>query len=125
MIRSVLLAGVLIGGLTLSTQAQDKGSAKGGGQKLIQAKPIAKAVDAQKLKQGDTIVSACPKCKTMNYTRIDGSAKGGGLGQTKDSSACPACDSKLNGDSAKHLCKLCGGEMMCCVVPSADKHDTH
>ena len=103
-----------------NTQAfsQEQGTAKGGGQKLIQAKPLNSASDAEKLKNGDAVVSACSKCKMMNYTRVDRTAKGGNLGQTRNSATCPACDVKLSGDSTKHICKMCGEEMMCSVVPA-------
>jgi hypothetical protein len=112
----------LIAGFALSilpAYSQDPGTAKGGGQKLIQAKPLSTTSEAQKLKGGDTIASACPKCKMISYTRLDRTAKGGNLGQSRDTGECPACDVKLSGDSTKHVCKMCGGEMICCVIPSA------
>lgn len=124
-ISTVLSTFVVIAGFALSNApaySQDKGTAKGGGQKLIQAKPLTTASEAQKLKEGDTIVSACAKCKMMNYTRADRTAKGGNLGKSIDAGLCPACDVKLSGDATKHICKMCGAEMMCCVI-SAEKSE--
>ena len=117
----VMAAGLLF----FNTQAlsQEQGTAKGGGQKLIQAKPLNSASDAQKLKDGDAVVSACSKCKMMNYTRVERTAKGGNLGQSRKSATCPACDVKLTGDSTKHICKMCGQEMMCSVIPAAEKSE--
>lgn len=123
---NILSAIVMAAGLFFfNTQAfsQEQGTAKGGGQKLIQAKPLNSASDAQKLKDGDAVVSACSKCKMMNYTRVDRTAKGGNLGQSRNSGTCPACDVKLSGDSTKHICKMCGEEMMCSVIPAAEKSE--
>lgn len=120
-ISTVLSTVLVIAGFLLSSAtiySQDKGTAKGGGQKLIQAKPLSTPSEAEKLKEGDTIVSACAKCKMMNFTRVDRTAKGGNLGKTSDAGVCPACDVKLSGEGTKHVCKMCGGEMMCCVIPA-------
>ena len=111
-----VIAGFLLANATI--YSQDKGTAKGGGQKLIQAKPLNTAVEAGKLKEGDTVVSACARCKMMNYTRVNETAKGGNLGRTNEAETCPSCDVKLSGNTAKHICKMCGGEMMCCVIPA-------
>ena len=126
-ISTVLSTIMVIVGFLLSNApaySQDKGTAKGGGQKLIQAKPLSSPSEAQKLKEGDTIVSACAKCKMMNYTRVDRTAKGGNLGKTSDVDVCPACDVKLSGDGTKHICKMCGAEMMCCVIPAGKSEAT-
>src|SRR5260221_8543933 len=72
-----------------TTYAED--GAKGGGQKLIEAKSLKSSSDVQKLKAGDLVVEACPKCKMMSYTRIGKTAKGGDLVASKASSHCPAC----------------------------------
>lgn len=120
-VSTILSTIVITAGLfffNTQTFSQEQGTAKGGGQKLIQAKPLNSASDAQKLKDGDAVVSACSKCKMMNYTRVDRTAKGGNLGQTRNSGTCPACDVKLSGDSTKHICKMCGEEMMCSVIPA-------
>ena len=98
--------------------------AKGGGQKLMEAKPLKSSSDIQKLKTGDLVVEVCPKCKMMSYTRIAKTAKGGELVGAKSSSRCPGCGADLSAVDAKHTCKMCGSEMVCCIIPSAKQYDS-
>ena len=95
--------------------AQAQETAKGGAQKLTEARPLKSGMDVQKLKEGDTVVSACGKCQMISYTRISESGKGGIQREVKD--ACPSCGSSLSGNHATHKCKMCGSEMMCSVIP--------
>ncbi len=102
--------------------AQAQETAKGGAQKLTEARPLKSGMDVQKLKEGDTVVSACAKCQMISYTRIGETGKGGTQREVKD--ACPSCGSKLSGEQAMHKCKMCGSEMMCSVIPGKSARAT-
>ena len=118
-LRRIHVAGALCSlvafvALTAPT-AYAQGTAKGGAEKLTQARPLKSGMDVQKIKPGDTVVSACAKCQTISYTRISEHGKGGTQREMKD--MCPACESKLSGEHATHTCKMCGSAMMCSVIP--------
>ena len=104
--------------ITSTSVAYGQDTAKGGAQKLMQARALKSGADVQKLKAGDLVVETCPKCMMTSYKRLDGSAKGGGLATMQDSK-CPACGVDMKSDNAKHMCKMCGAEMICCVIPGS------
>ena len=110
--------------ISFSPTSYAQEGAKGGGQKLMEAKPLKSSSDIQKLKAGDLVVEVCPKCKMMSYTRIAKTAKGGELLAAKDSSRCPGCGADLTAADAKHTCKMCGSEMVCCIIPGAKQTDS-
>lgn len=102
-----------------SVQVSAQETAKGGGQKLMQAKPLTSQKEMSAARTGDLALSTCPKCKMTHYKRVE-TAKGGAAQlQTGKAQSCPACDGKVSDNgTAKHTCKMCGGEMICCVIPA-------
>ena len=119
--RLTILASVasVVLGMAGAAYAQNEGTAKGGGQKLMQAKPLKR--DSSAVKSGDIVISTCPMCKTTSYKRIDTAKGGGGALSETGKGACPACEGKASGTGEmKHVCKMCGAEMICCVIPAKD-----
>ncbi len=121
---TLLAAFVVLGLAANSLYAQEKGSAKGGAQGLM--KPIKTTQDANAVESGDTMVMACPKCKTISYTYVDHAARGA-IKDTKVGTKhlCPGCETTIKsqgtGKHAKneivHVCKTCGSEdAFCCVM---------
>src|SRR5687768_12191285 len=75
--------------------AADKGSARGGASELMKLKPIKTGEDVAALKEGDSVVMACPKCKTVTVTRIVKENKPGQTSTVPSSEhLCPGCDNK-------------------------------
>ncbi len=106
--------------------AADTKTAKGGASELMKLKSIKTGEDVVALKEGDSVVMACPKCKTVYVTKITKENK---PGKTSASGAavhgCPGCDTKIalegRGKTAKdvitHVCRTCGSEdAFCCVL---------
>lgn len=129
MVRSsICLAAALalVAGTATSVLAADVKTAKGGASELLKLKPIKTGEDLAALKEGDSIVMSCPKCKTVTVTRITKENK---PGQTSAVPAaehlCPGCDNKLavtgHGKAKKdvitHVCSNCGSkDAFCCVL---------
>lgn len=114
----------LLLGMGGAAYAQNEGSAKGGGQKLMQAKILKTSKDHAGLKNGDIVVSTCAHCKTTSYKRID-TAKGGASALNESGKGgCPACGAKASSSGEmKHTCKMCKAETVCCVIPAKDDGD--
>ena len=106
--------------------AAETKTAKGGASELMKLKPIKTADDLAVLKEGDSVVMSCPKCKTVYVTKITKENK---PGKTSTVGAavhgCPGCDTKLalegRGKNAQdvitHVCRTCGSEdAFCCVL---------
>ena len=123
LMSAVIGAAVLMavsGGVQVSAQE----TAKGGGQKLIQAKPLTAQKEMSAARSGDLVISTCPKCKMTHYKRVEGAKGGAAQLQTGKAQSCPACDAKVGSEgTAKHTCKMCGEEMICCVIPSEPAAD--
>jgi len=108
---------------TVTVNAQDIGSPKGGAAKLV--KPIVTSANVMNPKSDVTTEMACPKCKivTATYTNIEkGHIKTTTLGQ-KD--LCPTCEQKFvtvgvgkaKQNIVKHICKESGRmDGSCCVA---------
>ena len=109
-----------------STSLASEFKTKGGASDLMKLKAIKTDKDLATLKEGDSIVMACPKCKTVYVTKITKENK---PGQTSTTAAavhgCPGCDNKIStaghGKNAKdvvtHVCRNCGSEdAFCCVL---------
>ena len=126
---NVGLRWVAVGTLALalaytSTAAETK-TGKGGASDLM-SKPIRTAEDVQDLQPGDTVAMACPKCKTINYTRVTKEWKGNVTQATPGTKhLCPGCENafevtghgKAKKDVLVHKCSKCGSEdAFCCVV---------
>ena len=117
------LALAVVGLAWLPSSAQVKGD---GAAKIIQLKPIQTVADAQAVQPGDTMVMACPKCRTSWVSVVESPAKTGAT-ETKYVARhdCPGCETKLvtegtgkqAKDVVKHVCKACGSEdAFCCVM---------
>ena len=100
-------------------------TAKGGAGKLMPVKTVG---DIEDLKPGDSVVMACPKCKTITETRIEHPPKGAGAVETKvPVHGCPGCGAKwetVGHGKAKtevvtHVCSHCGSKDAFCSM----KHD--
>jgi hypothetical protein len=110
-------------------QAAD-GTAKGGAaQQLMNSKPIVTVGDAAKVKPGDTVAMACPKCKTIMVTKVT-QEKGQRLTGKTAEHLCPGCGAKYEvtgqgkGSTEKvvHVCKQCGStDAFCCVMKKGDQ----
>lgn len=122
-------AAVLAIALTYTSVAAETKTAKGGASDLM-SKPIRTAEDLKALQPGDTVAMACPKCKTINYTRVTKEWKGN-VTQTTAASKhlCPGCENTVDlqghGKAKKevvvHKCKACGSkDAFCCVVKGPD-----
>jgi predicted RNA-binding Zn-ribbon protein involved in translation (DUF1610 family) len=103
------------------------GTAKGGATKLMNIQTVG---DIEKLKPGDTVVMACPKCQTVMETRVDSSTKGAGRVESKVAvHGCPGCGAKwettgvgkAKTDKVTHVCSHCGSEGAVCAVKKAGK----
>lgn len=110
-------------------QAAD-GSAKGGPTqlKLMDSKPIATVEDAAKVKPGDTVAMACPKCKTIMVAKVT-QERGQRIAGKLAEHLCPGCGVKYEvtgqgkGRTEKvvHVCKQCGStDAFCCVMKKGD-----
>jgi hypothetical protein len=103
------------------------GTAKGGATKLMNIQTVG---DIEKLKPGDSVVMACPKCQTVMETRVDSSPKGAGRVEGKVAvHGCPGCGAKwettgvgkAKTDKVTHVCSHCGSEGAVCAVHKAGK----
>jgi predicted RNA-binding Zn-ribbon protein involved in translation (DUF1610 family) len=124
----VKILGSLLGAflLTIST-ASAADTAKGGGLKLMQLSTIGQIEAVQ---GGDAVVMTCPKCKTVTYTQVKATAKGGGSAvETVSAHGCPGCGAKIEtaghgkGKETKvtHTCSHCGStEAFCSVLKKRD-----
>lgn len=129
MIRSGLClaaALALVAGTATNVLAAEVKTAKGGASELLKLKPIKTSEDIAALKEGDSVVMSCPKCKTVIITRITNENK---PGQTRAVPAsehlCPGCDNRLTvtghgkgkKDVITHVCSNCGStDAFCCVL---------
>jgi DNA-directed RNA polymerase subunit M/transcription elongation factor TFIIS len=120
----LLAALALFGAGAERLPAQEAGSARGGAQKLLPA--IKTPQDAQAVQPGDTIVMACPKCKTISYTYVEKTTRGA-TPETKTGAKhlCPGCETTLTTkgrgkqavEQIVHVCKKCGSKnAFCCVM---------
>ena len=117
------LAVALMLATAATTQAQEKGSAKGGASLLL--KPINTTQDIDALQPGDAVVMSCPKCKTITVHYVETTKGHIKEDKVKQEHLCPGCESKIEtkgvGKTAKsevvHVCKKCGSsDVMCCVL---------
>ena len=117
------LAVALMLATTGTTQAQEKGSAKGGGSLLL--KPVKTTQDIEALQPGDAVVMSCAKCKTVTVSYVETTKGHIKEEKVKQEHLCPGCGTKIEtkgvGKAAKdevtHVCKKCGSEdVMCCVL---------
>jgi len=121
---SAVATAIALFGSLPSVHAADQ--VKGGERMMQTLKPIKTAEDAGAVKDHDVVAMACPKCKTITYSRIDQSSKGVKKDvKTIVKDSCPGCDTKIVtvgvGKGAKneiqHTCKQCGShDAFCCVV---------
>lgn len=102
-------------------------TAKGGGLKLTQLSTVGQVEAVQ---SGDAVVMSCPKCKTVTYSQVKATAKGGGTAIEKVSAhGCPGCAAKIETtghgkakeDKVTHVCSHCGSkEAFCSVLKKKD-----
>lgn len=106
-----------------TSQAQEKGSAKGGASLLL--KPIKTTQEIAALQPGDAVVMSCPKCKTITVSYVETTKAHIKDDKAKQEHTCPGCGTKIEtkgvGKAAKeevsHVCQKCGSEdVMCCVL---------
>src|SRR5687768_2285590 len=90
----LLAAAVALSALLLSSSTSFAAdTAKGGGLKLMQLSTLGQV---QAVQPGDAVVMTCPKCKTVTYTHVKATAKGGGSAIEKVSAhGCPGCGAKF------------------------------
>ena len=120
-----LAIGALALGLAYTSTAAETKTGKGGASDLM-SKPIQSSKDVQDLQAGDTVAMACPKCKTINYTRVTKEWKGNVTQATPGTKhLCPGCENafevtghgKAKKDVVVHKCSKCGSkDAFCCVV---------
>jgi hypothetical protein len=116
-----------------SAGAGEAKTARGGASDLMQLKPIKTPADVAAIKPGDTVMMACPKCKTIYVTRIEKENKPGKTREVPTSvHTCPGCENKIalkgHGRTAKeeivHVCKQCGSKDAFCCVMKGDRAPT-
>lgn len=121
---SVALAVAAVIVLPVNSSAQEKGSAKGGSQKLMQ--PVRTLEDLSAIQPGDMMVMSCPKCKNVTINYVEPTFK---AMEPKDKvttrHTCPSCKNtitveghgKAKHDVVKHVCQTCGStDAFCCVL---------
>jgi len=111
--------------LTYTSLAAETKTGKGGASDLM-SKPLLTVDDAKALQPGDTVAMACPKCKTIHYTRVTKEWKGNVTQATPGTKhLCPGCENtfevtghgKAKKDVLVHKCSKCGSkDAFCCVV---------
>ena len=121
---SLALAVVAVVLVPADSSAQDKGSAKGGGQQLM--KPVRTPQDLGELKPGDMMVMSCPKCKNVTVSYVEPTFKATEpKDKVKAQHTCPGCNTsvtveghgKAKKDVLKHVCMTCGSkDAFCCVM---------
>jgi hypothetical protein len=116
----LLAAAVALSALILSASGAD--TAKGGGLKLMQLSTVGQV---QAVEAGDVVVMTCPKCKTVTYTQVKATAKGGGSAiETVAAHGCPGCGAKFETtghgkakeDKVTHVCTHCSSKQAFCSV---------
>lgn len=122
----VAVALALTAGVASNAWSADVKTARGGASELMKLKPIKTGEDIAALKKGDSIVMACPKCKTVTVTKITKENKPGQTSAVPTSEhLCPGCDNKVtvtgHGKNKKgvitHVCGSCGSkDAFCCVM---------
>jgi hypothetical protein len=126
----IAVALALTTGVVSTASGAEAKTAKGGASELMKLKPIKTEADIAALKEGDSVVMSCPKCKTVYVTKITKENK---PGKTSTVGAavhgCPGCDTKLAlegrgkdaKDVIKHVCRNCGSaDAFCCVLKGED-----
>lgn len=118
--------------IAVNSSAQEKGSAKGGSQKLM--KPVSTLEDLSGIKPGDMMVMSCPKCKDMTVTYVERTFKPmATTDKVKTVHTCPSCNNtitveghgKAKHDVVKHVCQKCGShDAFCCVLKKKDSEST-
>jgi hypothetical protein len=131
--RNIGLAAALAFALAFvpAVRAAD-GSAKGGGaaqlKLLYSSKPIVTGEDAAKVKPGDTVAMACPKCKTIMVSKIT-QERGQRIAGKAAEHLCPGCGvkyetsghGKAKTEKVLHTCNKCGStDAFCCVMKKGD-----
>jgi hypothetical protein len=111
---------------TSTSVAADKGSARGGASELMKLKPIKTAEDIAAIQAGDSVVMACPKCKSIYVTVVQKENKPGTASElAAERHLCPGCATtiettghgKAKKDEVVHVCKDCGSkDAFCCVL---------
>ena len=106
--------------------AQEKGSAKGGAQQLMKAKPVNTVEDISTIQPGDMMVMSCPKCKNVTVSYVEPTFKAvEPKEKVKTQHTCPGCNTtitveghgKAKKDVLKHVCMTCGSkDAFCCVM---------
>jgi len=107
-----------------NSSAQEKGSAKGGAQKLM--KPVTSLEDLSAIRPGDMMVMSCPKCKNVSVSYVERTFKPvATTDKVKTQHTCPSCNNtitveghgKAKHDVVKHVCQTCGSQdAFCCVL---------
>ena len=129
-LKSLLIGSTLVVALLLATAytalAQEKGSAKGGAQQLMQSKPIRTLEDLSSIQPGDMMVMSCPKCKNVTIHYVEPTFKAmEPKNKMKTQHTCPGCNTtitveghgKAKKDVVKHVCQNCGSkDAFCCVM---------
>jgi predicted RNA-binding Zn-ribbon protein involved in translation (DUF1610 family) len=119
----------LVAGTATKALADEAKTAKGGASELLKLKPIKTAEDIAALKESDSVVMSCPKCKTVTIIRITKENKPGKTSTVPTSEhLCPGCDNKVtvtgHGKAKKdvitHVCSNCGSKDAFCCVLKAD-----
>lgn len=121
----VMAAAAIAVALTYTSPAAEIKTGKGGASDLM-SKPIRTVDDIKAVQPGDTVAMACPKCKTINYTRVTKEWKGNVTQVTPGTKhLCPGCENafevsghgKAKKEVVVHKCSKCGSKgAFCCVV---------
>ena len=121
---ALAVAASIVMPMTLS--AQEKGSAKGGAQNLMQSKPIRTLEDLSAIQPGDMMVMSCPKCKDVTVRYVEATFKAmEPRDKVKTQHTCPSCHNtmtveghgKAGKNVVKHVCQTCGSkDAFCCVL---------
>jgi len=121
---SIALAVAAVIVMPVNSSAQEKGSAKGGAQKLM--KPVTSLEDLSAIQPGDMMVMSCPKCKNVTVSYVERTFKPvATTDKVKTQHTCPGCNNtttveghgKAKHDVVKHVCQTCGSQdAFCCVL---------
>jgi len=121
---SIALAVAAVIVMPVNSSAQEKGSAKGGAQKLM--KPVSTLEDLSAIQPGDMMVMSCPKCKNVSVSYVERTFKPvATTDKVKTQHTCPGCNNtitveghgKAKHDVVKHVCQKCGShDAFCCVL---------
>jgi predicted RNA-binding Zn-ribbon protein involved in translation (DUF1610 family) len=112
--------------MPVNSSAQEKGSAKGLGQKMMKSQPVRTLEDLSTIQPGDMMVMSCPKCKSVTVTYVEPTFKGTATKEkVKTQHTCPGCNTtitveghgKAKKNVVKHVCQNCGSkDAFCCVM---------